>query len=123
MAIQLLLAAGLLLALWWLLDITAANMRERGIRSGFDFLFEPAGFGIGESLLPFDSADSAWWALAAGLANTLRVAVPAILISTLLGTLVGLGRDGSACIPSGGGPIATAPAETTVAAFQRGRTD
>ena len=78
--------------LWWLLDVTAANMRERGIRSGFDFLFEPAGFGIGESLLPFDSADSAWWALAAGLANTLRVAVPAILISTLLGTLVGLGR-------------------------------
>ena len=90
--IQALLAAALLGALWWLLDVTAANMAERGIRSGFDFLREPAGFAIGESLLPFDSADSTLMALAAGLANTLRVALPAILISTLLGTLIGLGR-------------------------------
>ncbi len=87
-----LLAAALVAALWWLLDVTAANMAERGIRSGFDFLREPAGFAIGESLLPFDSTDSALWALAAGLANTLRVALPAILASTLLGTLIGLGR-------------------------------
>ncbi|MDZ4252563.1 MAG: ABC transporter permease subunit [Sulfuritalea sp.] len=92
LAIQALLAAALVAALWWLLDVTAANMAERGIRSGFDFLTEPAGFAIGESLLPFDSTDSALWALAAGLANTLRVALPAILASTLLGTLIGLGR-------------------------------
>ena len=91
-AIQALLAAALAAALWWLLDVTAANMAERGIRSGFDFLTDPAGFAIGESLLPFDSADSALWALAAGLANTLRVALPAIFASTLLGTLIGLGR-------------------------------
>jgi general L-amino acid transport system permease protein len=90
--IQALLAAALLAAIWWLLDVTAANMAERGIRSGFGFLLEPAGFAIGESLLPFDSADSTLRALAAGLANTLRVAVPAIVISTLLGTLLGLGR-------------------------------
>ncbi|KAF0163409.1 MAG: proteinral L-amino acid transport system permease protein [Rhodocyclaceae bacterium] len=92
LGIQALLAAALLAVLWWLLDVTAANMAERGIRSGFDFLTEPAGFAIGESLLPFDSADSTLLALAAGLANTLRVALPAILISTLLGTLIGLGR-------------------------------
>ncbi|MDP3513037.1 MAG: ABC transporter permease subunit [Sulfuritalea sp.] len=92
LAIQALLAAALVAALWWLLDVTAANMAERGIRSGFDFLTDPAGFAIGESLLPFDSTDSALWALAAGLANTLRVALPAILASTLLGTLIGLGR-------------------------------
>ncbi len=92
LALQALLAAALLAALWWLLDVTAANMAERGIRSGFDFLKEPAGFAIGESLLPFDAADSTLWALAAGLANTLRVALPAIIISTLLGTLIGLGR-------------------------------
>lgn len=89
---QALLAAALLALLWWLLDVTAANMHERGIRSGFDFLREPAGFAIGESLLPFDSADSTLQALAAGLANTLRVAVPAVVASTLLGTLIGLGR-------------------------------
>ena len=92
LALQALLAAALVAALWWLLDVTAANMAERGIRSGFDFLTDPAGFAIGESLLPFESTDSALWALAAGLANTLRVALPAILASTLLGTLIGLGR-------------------------------
>lgn len=92
LGIQALLLAALLAALWWLLDVTAANMAERGIRSGFDFLTDPAGFAIGESLLPFDSADSTLMALAAGLANTLRVALPAIVISTLLGTLIGLGR-------------------------------
>ena len=92
LGIQALLAAALLAALWWLLDVTVANMHARGIRSGFDFLFDPAGFAIGESLIPFDSADSTLMALAAGLANTLRVAFPAIVISTLLGTLIGLGR-------------------------------
>jgi general L-amino acid transport system permease protein len=91
-ALQALLAAGLLALLWWLIDVTAANMQERGIRSGFGFLAEPAGFAIGESLLPFDSADSTLRALVAGLANTLRVALPAIIASTLLGTLIGLGR-------------------------------
>jgi general L-amino acid transport system permease protein len=92
LGIQASLAAVVLAALWWLLDVTAANMAERGIRSGFGFLLEPAGFAIGESLLPFDSADSTLRALAAGLANTLRVAVPAIVISSVLGTLIGLGR-------------------------------
>ncbi len=91
-AVQGVLAAGLVLLLWQLFDVTAVNMHERGIQSGFGFLREPAGFAIGESLLPFDSADSTLWALAAGLANTLRVALPAILISTLLGTAIGLGR-------------------------------
>lgn len=92
MGLQAVLAAAALAMLWWLLDVTAANMRERGIRSGFDFLAEPAGFAIGETLLPFESADSTLWALAAGLANTLRVALPAIVVSTLVGTLTGLGR-------------------------------
>ena len=91
-ALQAVLAAGLAVLLWQLVAITAANMHERGIHSGFGFLREPAGFAIGESLLPFDSADSTWWALMAGLANTLRVALPAIFVSTVLGTLLGLGR-------------------------------
>lgn len=91
-AAQAVLAAGLLLLLWLLLDTTAANLHERGIRSGFGFLRDPAGFAIGESLLPFDAADSILWAFVVGLANTLRVALPAIVASTLLGTLIGLGR-------------------------------
>ena len=47
---------------------------------------------IGESLIPFDSSESYWKAFAVGLVNTLRVAVVGIVLATVLGTLVGVGR-------------------------------
>ena len=87
LAIVLLLAAGA-----YLLSNTLANMRARGIQSGFDFILQPAGFAIGESILPFDAADSYGKAYLVGLSNTLRVAVVGIVAATLLGTLVGIGR-------------------------------
>ncbi|HSV50595.1 MAG TPA: ABC transporter permease subunit [Burkholderiaceae bacterium] len=80
------------LVAWFLASNTLYNMRVRGIQSGFDFLSQPAGFSIGESLFPFDSAESYWRAFGVGLANTLRVAVVGIVFSTLLGTLLGVGR-------------------------------
>ena len=36
---------------------TLANMRARGIQSGFDFITQPAGFAIGESIVPFDAEE------------------------------------------------------------------
>jgi general L-amino acid transport system permease protein len=87
LAVVLLLAAGA-----YLLNNTLANMRARGIQSGFDFITQPAGFAIGESILPFDSAESYGKAYLVGLSNTLRVAVVGIVAATLLGTLVGIGR-------------------------------
>ena len=86
-AVALLAAAGT-----WLLHNTLENMRLRGIQSGFDFITQPAGFSIGESLVPFDSAESYAKAFAVGLSNTLRVAVVGIVLATVLGTLVGTGR-------------------------------
>ena len=80
------------LAVWFLASNTMTNMRVRGIQSGFDFLSQPAGFSIGESLFPFDSAESYWRAFLVGLANTLRVAAVGIILATLLGTVVGVGR-------------------------------
>ena len=79
-------------AVWFLASNTMTNMRVRGIQSGFDFLSQPAGFSIGESLFPFDSAESYWRAFLVGLANTLRVAAVGIILATLLGTVVGVGR-------------------------------
>ncbi len=79
-------AAGLLL------HNTLENMRARGIQSGFDFVTEPAGFAIGESLIPFDSAESYGKAYLVGLVNTLRVALVGIVAATLLGTAVGIGK-------------------------------
>lgn len=71
---------------------TAEHLRERGIRSGFDFLLEQAGFSLGESAFPFSAEDSTLQAFVAGIFNTLRVAIPAAILATLFGLMVGFGR-------------------------------
>lgn len=87
------LALGLLALLAWLLaGRIVAGLQARGIRSGFAFLFEPAGFSIGEGLFEFDAGQPYWRAFLVGLLNTLRVAAGAIVLATVLGLLVGIGR-------------------------------
>ena len=89
---QIIAALVIALVVWFLAHNTMANMKIRGIQSGFDFLTSPAGFDIGESLFPFDSGEPYWRAFLVGLTNTLRVAILGILLTTLIGTLVGVGR-------------------------------
>lgn len=89
---QALALAGLLAGLLWLVHNTQVNMAARGIQSGWDFLGQTAGFDIGEQLIAFDAGDSLARAFLVGLLNTLRVALLGILLCTLLGTLIGLGR-------------------------------
>ena len=87
------LALGLIaLGVWFLAHNTMENMRVRGIQSGFDFLTGPAGFDIGELLIPYESIDPYWKAFLVGVLNTLRVAIIGIVLTTLLGTLIGIGR-------------------------------
>lgn len=76
----------------WLLSNTLTNMRARGIQSGFDFLWDTAGFDIGESMLSFDATHAYWQAFLVGLLNTLRVSLIGIVACTLWGTLLGIGR-------------------------------
>lgn len=89
---QLAALAALALALWFLAHNTLENMRSRGIQSGFDFLLGPAGFDIGETLVAYDSLDPYWKAFGVGVLNTLRVALVGIVLTTVIGTLVGIGR-------------------------------
>ncbi len=89
---QVLAVAAIAAAAWFLWHNTLQNMRVRGIQSGFGFLTQPAGFDIGESVFAFDSADPYWKAFLVGLANTLRAAVVGIFFTTILGTLIGIGR-------------------------------
>ena len=89
---QLLAVAVVVALVWFLAHNTLHNMAVRGIQSGFDFLSGPAGFDIGESLYPFDSAQPYWQAFLVGLSNTLRVAILGIVLTTLWGTLLGVGR-------------------------------
>ena len=99
--LALLLGLGLLLA--WLLSNTLANMKARGIQSGFDFLWANAGFDIGESMIAFDSSEPYWRAFWVGLLNTLRVSVVGIAFCTILGTLIGVGRVSNNALARGMG--------------------
>ena len=89
---QLLAVAAIATAVWFIAHNTLENMRVRGIQSGFGFLTQPAGFDIGESVIAFDSSDPYWKAFLVGLSNTLRAAVVGIVVTTILGTLIGIGR-------------------------------
>ncbi|MES2362242.1 MAG: ABC transporter permease subunit [Pseudomonadota bacterium] len=87
------LAVGVIVLLGWLLvSNTLANMRLRGIQSGFDFLWQPAGFDIGEGWLNYDATSPYWKAFLVGIVNTLRVALIGCVLATLLGTLLGIAR-------------------------------
>jgi general L-amino acid transport system permease protein len=89
---QVLAVSVIALAAWFLTSNTLTNLRIRGIQSGFDFLSQPAGFGIGETVIEFDSSNPYWKAFLVGLTNTIRVAIIGILIATVLGTAIGIGR-------------------------------
>lgn len=77
---------------WFLAHNTQENMRIRGIQSGFDFLGASAGFDIGEALIAYDPSQSYGKAIWVGVLNTLKVAVAGIILTTVLGVLLGVGR-------------------------------
>jgi general L-amino acid transport system permease protein len=89
---QVVTVVAILLTVWYLAHNTKVNMTARGIQSGWDFMLGGAGFDIGESLFAFDSAEPYWKAYLIGFTNTLRVAILGIILTTILGTLIGVGR-------------------------------
>ena len=57
----------------------------------WDFLFQPAGFDIGETgVLAYTPDQPLWWAMVVGLGNTLRVALPGLVLCTLLALMLAL---------------------------------
>src|ERR1700759_5650621 len=78
---------------WYLIGNTNRNLAARHIATGFAFLGRIAGIPIGESLLPYDpSINTFGRALVIGILNTLKVTVIGVVLATILGTLVGIGR-------------------------------
>jgi general L-amino acid transport system permease protein len=86
----------LLAALLWLgveIALNAkANLDAQKITSGFGFLHNTAGFGINQSLIAYNESDTYARVFFVGLLNTLLVAAIGIVLATILGFLVGLGR-------------------------------
>ena len=91
--LQLLVLAAVIALFGFLVANAASALRARGIASGFGYLFQEAGFGIGETfLLGYSPSDTYLRAFLVGLFNTLRVSLLAIIAATLLGLVLGLMR-------------------------------
>ena len=78
---------------WYLISNTNENLAARHIATGFGYLDRVAGIPIGETLIPYDPAVNTYGrALIIGVLNTLKVAVIGVILATILGTLIGIGR-------------------------------
>jgi general L-amino acid transport system permease protein len=77
---------------WYLVTNTMANLERQKIASGFHYLSREAGFEIGDTMFPYSPSDTYARAILVGLANTLKVSILGIIMATVLGTLIGVGR-------------------------------
>jgi general L-amino acid transport system permease protein len=89
---QVLLVLGIVAFGIYLVNNTLQNMEQRGIKTGFDFLSNEAGFGILQSLIPYDETHSYGRTFIVGLLNTLLVAALGIFFATILGFVMGVAR-------------------------------
>jgi general L-amino acid transport system permease protein len=90
---QIVIVGIIALIIWYLARNTAQNLASRHIATGFGFLNQSASIPIGESLLSFTPSVSSYGrALLIGVLNTLKLAVVGLVLATILGTLIGVGR-------------------------------
>ena len=80
------------LILYYLVSNTVTNLRNQNIATGFGFLHKESSFEIGESLIPYSAADTYGRALIVGALNTLKVSFVGIIVTLVLGTIVGIAR-------------------------------
>ena len=69
-----------------------ANLEAQKITSGFEFLENTAGFGVNQSLIPYNESDTYARVFLVGLLNTLLFAGVGIVLATILGFLIGIAR-------------------------------
>ena len=77
---------------YYLISNTMTNLEKQSIATGFGFLEKEAAFEIGESPLRYSAADTYGRALLVGFLNTLIVSFVGIIITVILGTLIGIAR-------------------------------
>ncbi|MCB0190503.1 MAG: ABC transporter permease subunit [Anaerolineae bacterium] len=75
----------------WLVNNFITNAENQGLEIGFDFLNSTASFDIAEGI-EYEATDTFGRALWVGVVNTLRVSLIGIVLTTLLGIVVGIAR-------------------------------
>jgi general L-amino acid transport system permease protein len=68
------------------------NLQQLGLKFGFNFLQQTASFDIGETMVSYQPTDTYSRALLVGLINSLRVAITGIILTTIVGLIVGIAR-------------------------------
>jgi general L-amino acid transport system permease protein len=77
---------------YYLFTNTLANLERQNIATGFGFFSKEASFEIGESPIPYSAADNYARALLVGVLNTLKVSFIGIILTVILGTIMGIAR-------------------------------
>ena len=90
---QVVIIGGIAGLFWYLISNTMTNLQVRRIATGFGFMDRVAGIPIGEHMIDYDPAIHSYGrAMWIGVLNTLKVSVVGIVLSTILGTMVGIAR-------------------------------
>ncbi|MBL9063504.1 ABC transporter permease subunit [Tabrizicola sp.] len=90
--IQLVVLVLFAMAVAWLLNNTVHNLALRGKEFNYGFLWQRAGYDIGQHLIPYTNDDNHFRALLVGLLNTAVVAFFGCIFATILGVVVGVLR-------------------------------
>lgn len=77
---------------YYLFSNTVANLKKQAIATGFGFLNKEAAFEIGEKLIAYSATNTYARALCVGILNTLQVAVSGVILTIILGTVIGVAR-------------------------------
>jgi general L-amino acid transport system permease protein len=77
---------------YYLITNTLANLERQSIATGFGFLQKESSFEIGEKLISYSAANTYARALVVGALNTLLVSFIGIILTVILGTLIGIAR-------------------------------
>jgi len=90
--IQIIAMAAFFAAIFWLLRNAVANFETLGKPFGFDFLWQESNYDINQHLIDYNSQSSHFRAGVVGVLNTLLVAACGIVLSTILGFILGVLR-------------------------------
>lgn len=89
-ALQILLIVVVGAVFAYLFGNLSRNMERQGIRFGFGFLRNPAGFGISEDLLAYQPQDSYSKVIQTGIVNSFRLVFAGIITATIVGVAAGV---------------------------------
>lgn len=89
---QIVAIAALVFFFYTIVNNALTNLESRGIATGFGFLQQEAGFGIGLTLIEYDETFSYGRTFVVGLLNTALVSVLGIIFATILGFIMGIAR-------------------------------